>query len=189
MKKSQRGSATLWVLLGVVGVAVLLGIWAVGMRNSYVSLENGISAANSQRQTTLSNISQKVKEVIGIRKLSVDDIKETVNAQIHERSDGKNPMVSFLREQNVAPSPEMYAKIINIIDVGRESFLRSEQMLIDRKRVACDTVRKWPQGAILGFFGLPHLHTGCDGEYDDFPVLMNDKATESFKSGVDGGLY
>lgn len=187
---NSKGISPGWIALAfIVGFVILFGLWSVSLRNSYVSTENGITAANSLRQTTLSNISQKVKEVIGIRKMSVEDIKETVNAQIHARSDDKSPVVSFLREQNVAPSPELYTKIINIIDVGRESFLRSETLLTDRKRVACDTVRRWPHGAVLGFFGLPHLHTGCDGDTDDFAVLMNDKATESFKTGVDGGLY
>lgn len=189
MSKS-KGISPGWVVLAfVVGFAVLFVLWSVSLRNSYVSTENGIVAADSSRQTTLSNISQKVKEAIGIRTMSVDDIKATVNAQINARSGDKSPIVNMVREQNIAPSPAMYEKIINIIDVGREGFLRSENMMVDRIRAACDITRKWPHGAVLKFFDLPKLHTGCDGDTNDFPVLKNDKATESFKTGVDGGLY
>jgi hypothetical protein len=189
MKKHQRGSVAL-IVLGVIAAVLIIVIgMAVSIRNSYTGLENGIVAADQSRQTTLSNLSQKVKEVIGIRSMSVDDIKATVNEQIHARSGDKNPIVNMVREQNIAPSPEMYTKIINIIDSGRAGFLQSEKMLIDRKRVACDTVRKFPHGMILGFFGLPHLHTGCDGDTDDFKVLLNSNASESFKTGEDKGLY
>lgn len=189
MKHKQRGAAG-WIVLACIAVVAFgLFFWAVGMRNSFVKLENGIIAANESRQTTLSNISQKVKESIGIRGMSMEDIKTTVNEQIRARSGDKNPIVNMVREQNIAPSPELYTKIMNIIDSGREGFLRSEKMLVDRKRVACDISRKFPHGMILGFFDLPKLHTGCDGDTDDFKVLLNDKAGESFKSGVDGGLY
>ena len=188
MKQNQRGSATLWVL-GVIAVCVCAFIWAIGIRNDFVKLENGIKASDENRQTTLSNISQKVKESIGIRGLSVDDIKATVNEQIHGRNDGKDPMVIMLQENNVAPSPVLYEKIMNIIGSGRTEFLNAEKMLVDRKRVACDTTRRWPHGMILGYFDLPKLHTGCDGDTDDFKVLKNDKSAESFRTGTDGGLY
>jgi hypothetical protein len=189
MKHTQRGSATLIVLACIAVVAVGLFFWAIGIRNDFVKLENGIVAANESRQTTLSNISQKVKESIGIRGMSVEDIKATVNEQIKARSGDKNPIVNMVTESNVAPSPALYEKIMNIIDAGREGFLRSENMMVDRKRVACDISRKWPHGAILGFFDLPKLHTGCDGDTDDFKVLKNDKSEESFRTGTDGGLY
>ena len=187
----QRGSIGWAVLLGVVLIAVGLGIMAVSMRNNFVKVENGIVASDKGRQTTLSNLSQKVKEAIGIRGLSVDDIKATVNAQIHERAgaDGMNNLVLMLKEHNVAPDPALYTKIINIIDIGRGEFLTSEKMLIDRKRAACDISRSWPQGPILGFFGLPKLHTGCDDDTDDFKVLVNANAAESFRTGEDKGLY
>jgi hypothetical protein len=191
MKRTQRGAIGIGgaVGLGLIGLLVVTIIWAVGIRNNFVKLENGIVAANESRQTTLSNISQKVKETIGIRALSVDDIKATVNEQIHSRNDGKNPLVVMLKENNVAPSPELYTKIMNIIDSGRTEFLKSEKMLVDRKRNACDITRNFPHGPILSFFGLPTLHTGCNGDTDDFKVLLNDKSAESFKTGTDGGLY
>lgn len=191
MKKNQRGSIGVGGMVGLaaLALAIFAFVWAIGLRNDYVKLENGIVASDSSRQTTLSNISQKVKESIGIRTLSVDDIKATVNAQISARSGDKSPVVNMVREQNIAPSPALYEKIINIIDVGRSDFLRSENMMVDRIRTACDVSRKWPHGSVLGFFGLPKLHTGCDGDTNDFPVLKNDKSTESFKTGVDGGLY
>lgn len=189
MKQNQRGSALLITLAAVAAIVICFLVWAVGIRNDFVKLENGIVASNENRQATLSNISQKVKESIGIRQLSVDDIKATVNEQIHGRNDGKDPMVIMLQENNVAPDPALYAKIMNIIDSGRSEFLNAEKMMVDRKRVACDTTRKFPHNVILDYFGLPKLHTGCDGDTDDFKVLKNDKAGESFRTGTDGGLY
>lgn len=187
--KNQRGSAVAAILGGVVVLVLLLIVWGVVASNAFMRIENGISAANETRQTTLSNISQKVKEAIGIRGLSVDDIKATVNEQIHARNDGKNPMVVMLQENNVAPSPELYTKIINIIDSGRSEFLNAEKMMIDRKRVACDKQRTFPNSVFLSFFGLPKLHTGCAGDTDDFKVLVNSNAGESFRTGEDKGLY
>lgn len=191
MKQNQRGAIGIAgaVTIGVIALLIVSIIWAVGVRNSYTKLENGISASNENRQTTLSNISQKVKETIGIRGMSMEDIKATVNEQIKARSGDKSPIMNMVREQNIAPSPELYTKIMNIIDSGRTEFLQAEKMLVDRKRNACDVTRNWPHGPILSFFGLPKLHTGCDGDTDDFKVLMNDKSSESFKTGTDGGLY
>lgn len=189
--KYQKGSTYVMVTAVLVVIIGLLATVLVTTHNSYVALEEGIVAADRSRQTTLSNLSQKVKEVIGIRQLSVDDIKQTVTEQIKSRSGegGYKAYVLMLKEHNVAPDPAMYQKIINIIDVGRSGFESAEKMLIDRKQIACVKKKQVPGKWLLGLMGTPTLNIGCGTEPDDYPVILSASAAETFRTGIDGGLY
>lgn len=187
----QKGSIAVIVLVGVLVLALLAVGAIISTRNNFVGIEQGIIASNNNRQTILSNVSQKVKEAIGIRELNVKDIQDTVNSQIQMRAGegGYKAMFLALQEQNIAVDPSVYNKIITIIDVGRTEFVKAEQTLIDRKQVACYTALRFPNNVILGMFGLPSLKIGCNGGEDDYRQLMNEQATESFRTGVDKGLY
>jgi hypothetical protein len=177
-----------WIAGGVIAVLALL---AISINNTVVTQESGIIGANKARQATLSNISQKVKEVIGVKNMNVEDIQKTVNEQIKLRAgaDGMKNMVLMLKEHNIAPSQEAVIKIMNIIDIGRETFLKQENMMTDRKTAACMYRSRFPNNFIINIMGSAKLNIGCFDGQDDYAPLMNDKATESFKTGVDGGLY
>lgn len=187
----QKGSTAVTILVVLAVIIGLLATVMVSTHNSYVTLEEAIVAADRSRQTTLSNLSQKVKEVIGIRQLSVDDIKQTVTEQIKARSGdgGYKAYVLMLKEHNVAPDPAIYQKIINIIDVGRSGFESAEKMLIDRKQIACVKKKQVPGKWLLGLMGSATLNIGCGTEPDDYPVILSASAAETFRTGVDGGLY
>lgn len=189
MKHQQGSGLVVSMVLGAL-VALLLAVF-VSKYNGYVNIEEGIIASDRSRQTVLNNLSQKVKEVIGIRQLSVDDIKQTVTEQIKARSGdgGYKAYVLMLKEHNVAPDPAIYQKIINIIDVGRSGFENAEKMLIDRKQIACTRARQVPDKWILGVMGMPTLNIGCAGGVDDYPVILSESVKNTFETGVDGGLY
>lgn len=194
MKNSQRGFGVGAVLALVFGLIVFLGIVFAGMAisayNQFITLENGIKAADRSRQTVLSNAGQKVKEAIGVRELNVKDIQDTVNAQIQNRAgkDGMKNMVLMLKEHNVSVDPAIYTKIINIIDISRTEFVREEKMLIDRKQMACNVAQRFPNSIVLGMLGKPSIHFGCGDDTDDFKQLMSESAAESFRTGIDKGL-
>ena len=189
--KKQVGSTSIVALL-VLAIIFGLTVMVFAVKyNAYVSLEEGIVAADRSRQTTLNNLSQKVKEAIGIRALNVEDIRNTVTEQIKTRSGegGYKAFVLMLKEHNVAPDPALYQKIVNIIDVGRSSFENAEKMLIDRKQVACVRARQVPDKWILQIMGMPSLNIGCAGGQDDFPVIMSSSVRATFETGEDKGLY
>lgn len=132
-----------------------------------------------------------MKEVIGIRGLSVEDIRNTVTEQIKARSGdgGYKAYVLMLKEHNVAPDPAIYQKIINIIDVGRSTFETAEKLLIERKQIACVRARQVPDKWILAIMDMPTLKIGCNGGEDDYPVIMSESVKETFETGIDKGLY
>lgn len=187
----QKGSTTAITLMVIACIIGLFLVVFFSTYNSYVTLEEGIVAANKSRQTTLNNLSQKVKEVIGIRQLNVDDIKNTVTEQIKSRSGegGYKAYVLMLKEHNVAPDPAIYQKIINIIDVGRSTFETSEKLLIERKQIACAKARQVPGKWVLSVMGLPTLRIGCGDGPDDYAPIMSTSVKTTFETGVDGGLY
>lgn len=177
-----------WIIGGVIAVLALM---AININNTVVTQETGIIGANKSRQLTLSNISQKVKEVIGVKNMNVEDIQKTVNEQIKTRAGdgGMQNMVLMLKENNIPPSQEVIVKIINIIDIGRETYRTQETMLNDRKTASCMYRSRFPNNFIINIMGSAKLNIGCFDGQDDYAPLMNDKSTESFKTGVDGGLY
>lgn len=190
-RKSQLGATALIALAIIAGIVVLFAGVFMSTYNSYVTLEEGIVAADRSRQTTLSNLSQKVKETIGVKDMAVEDIRKTVTEQIKLRTGegGYQNFVLMLKEHNIAPDPAMYAKIMNIIDSGRTEFLASERMLIDRKQTACVKVRRFPATLVLPVMGLPTLAIGCQGGKDDYPAILSDRAREMFQTGTDKGLF
>lgn len=178
----------MWMLIGLLAIGL---VWVVNINNTLVTQEEGIVAANNSRKATLSNISQKIKEAIGVQDISVENIQKTVNEQIKLRSgaDGLKATMLFLQENNIAPSNALAEKIVNLIDQGREKFLREEKMMTDRKQVSCTYRGKQPNKLVINTFDLADLKIGCKGTQDDYAPLMNDKAEESFRTGRDQGLY
>lgn len=190
MKSNQRGFSTIGWLV-VAGILAVVVMWVISINNTVVRQEAGIVGANKSRQATLSGISQKVQEAIGVKDMNVEDIRKTVNEQIQLRSgaDGLKATVLFLRENNIAPSPEIAMKIVNLIDQGRDKFILEEKLMTDRKTVACMYRRTFPNKQVIAMFGSAELEIGCGDGPDNYAPLMNDRATKSFETGQDQGLY
>lgn len=190
MKKNQRGFISIGWIVGIAAV-LLLGLWFVSINNTVVRQEAGIVGANKSRQATLSNISQKVQEAIGVKDMNVEDIRKTVNEQIKIRSgaDGLKAAMLFLRENNIAPSQELAMKIVNLIDQGRDKFLLEEKLMTDRKTQACMYRRTFPNKQVIAIMGSAELEIGCGDGPDKYAPLMNDRATTSFETGKDQGLF
>ncbi|AFH14880.1 virion structural protein [Pseudomonas phage Lu11] len=190
MKSKQRGSAGV-IGLVALGIVVLLVVWGASINNNVVRQEAGIVGANKARQATLSNISQKIKEAIGVQDMNVENIRKTVNEQIATRAGdgGLKATMLFLQENNIAPSQALAEKIINLIDQGREKFLVQENMMTDRKTAACTYRGTFPNNIVIGIMGSAKLAIGCNDGLDKYAPLMNDKAKLSFETGQDQGLY
>lgn len=190
MKKFQRGSVGIGLLV-LLCALVLAVVWAASIHNTVVRQEEGITGANKSRQATLSNLSQKIKEAIGVQDINVENIRKTVNEQIATRAGdgGLKATMLFLQENNIAPSQELALKIVNLIDQGRNKFEHEEKLLISRKVVACQYRGQVPNSWVIGFMGSATLNIGCRNGQDDFAPLMNDKAKASFDSGEDKGLF
>jgi hypothetical protein len=188
LKEISNLFSTKWIVIGLLAIAVL---WTVNINNTLVRQEEGIIGANKSRQATLSNISQKIKEAIGVQDMNVENIRKTVNEQIATRAGdgGLKATMLFLQENNIPASQALAEKIVNLIDQGREKFLREEKLMIDRKTVSCTYRGVQPNKLIINTFGLADLNIGCKGGQDDYAPLMNDRAAKSFETGVDQGLY
>jgi len=180
--------STKWIVIGLLAIAA---VWTISINNTLVTQESGIIGANKSRQATLSNISQKIKEAIGVQDMNVENIRKTVNEQIATRAGdgGLKATMLFLQENNIAPSQALAEKIVNLIDQGREKFLREEKLMNDRKTVSCIFRGKFPNSFVINTLNLADLKIGCKGGEDDYAPLMNDKAAESFRTGQDQGLY
>uniref|UniRef100_A0AB39CEY6 Virion structural protein n=1 Tax=Pseudomonas phage HRDY3 TaxID=3236930 RepID=A0AB39CEY6_9VIRU len=188
MKVANTNISNLWIF---IGLAVIIGFWTASINNTLVTQEEGIVGANKSRQATLSNISQKIKEAIGVQDMNVENIRKTVNEQIATRAGdgGLKATMLFLQENNIAPSQALAEKIVNLIDQGREKFLKEEKMMQDRKTVSCTFRGRFPNNMVINTFGLADLKIGCKGGQDDYAPLMNDRAARSFETGQDQGLY
>lgn len=175
---------------GVIGLVVLAVLSAISGYNTLVNQESGIIGADKARQTTMSNIGQKVNEVINVKDMNVEDIRKTVNEQIKARSGdgGMQNVVLMLKENNIAPSQEVVLKIVNIIDIGREEIRNQEIMLNDRKSVSCSYRNQFPRNVLLSITGGGRLQIGCFGGPDDYAPLLSASAAESYRTGVDKGL-
>lgn len=190
MKSKQRGAVSIgWIV--IIGLVVAMGLWAASINNTVVRQEAGIVGANKSRQAVLSNLSQKVQEVIGVKDMNVEDIRKTVNEQIKLRSgaDGVKATVLFLRENNIPSSQELVMKIANLIDQGRDKYTHEEKMMTDRKTASCTYRSVFPNNIVIGIMGSAKLEIGCNDGPDKYAPLMNERTATSFETGRDQGLY
>ena len=181
-----------------VGVLAVLGMVAIsayyGAFNYGADAETTIDAEYKNLEVLLATHSQKVMEVAQVPAMYKDDLKEVMTSVMAARQGegGSQAAFQWFKEHEVNISAEMYTKIQQIIESGRNKFQNGQTKFIDTKRVYVATLKKdlfLSRGWWLGVTGYPSINVGFpNGATDDYPIISSGHAQEAFESGVDNGL-
>lgn len=182
MKKHQRGSAAL-IALAVVGVLVVLIGLAIAMfisaNNTAAAFDSTIKAQHQNNKNIMAQYNQKVLEAAQVPEMMRDDIIKVANAAIQGRygPDGSKAVFQALTEANPHVDSQVYLKIQQIIEAGRNEFQRSQTLLLDRKATYETALNSLPTGAIMRMMGYPRV------PLDTYNIVTTDRTEKVFKDG------
>lgn len=175
---------TLFAVLGVFGVMVAIVVGSyVSAYNYGNSAENELKAIKENNQNILAQYTQKVQEAAQVPGMMKDDVKEVVTAALSGRygADGSKAVFQWIQEQNPTVDAQLYRKIQQIIEAGRDEFKMSQTRLIDAKRAYSTNLGSLWKGMWMRIAGYPKINL------DDFKAVTNDYAEKAFATGKEEG--
>lgn len=184
----QRGSVSIWLVLGLLAVLVL-GI-AGAFFASYVSaynygnsMENQLKAVQTDNRNILAQYGQKVMEVAQVPNMYADDVQRVTREAIEGRygENGSQAMFQWLQEQNPQLDASLYAQIQQVIEAGRNNFENGQRRQIDIRRQYETALGTFWQGMWLKFAGYPKINL------DDFNIVSTGRADEAFRTKQEDG--
>lgn len=193
----QKGSAATAILIvfallfgTMLLVAGAVTVWAIGVQNRFVSLENQISAEYDKGKAILSQGGQAVADMSKLTGVAAKQIKDVTVSAIQGRygDGGSKAVFQVLQEQNGAVDPQLYRNVQAKIAGTREEFQNNQNLVTDRKRAAYTMLDTIPTKYVLGFFGQPDKNIGYRGQKDDYPVILSVQSKSTFETGIDKGF-
>lgn len=189
MLKKQRGavSGALVGLLAVLSLVILTVLVAamsyISANNSANAMEQQIKAEYENNKNVLSGYTQKIAEAAQVPDMMRDDLQKVVTGAIQARygEEGSKATMQWLKEQNPQLDPQIYRKLQQIIEAGRDEFKNSQTRLIDVKRNYETSLGNFWSGMWMRIAGYPKINLA------DFKVVTTDKVEDAFKKGREEG--
>ena len=175
-------------LLGIVALGVVGAITAYyGAFNYRVDSEKVIIAEYDNMESILGQLSLKVSETAQVPGMYRDDLKEVMTAVMTARQGegGSQAAFQWFKEHNIEINTDMYVKIQQIIESGRNKFENAQTKFIDTKRAYTATLEKnlfLSKGWWIEIAGGPQINL------DDYVIISTEHAQDAFKTKVDKGF-
>lgn len=176
-------------IVGIVVGVVLGGLIAIGgsifmayqsMYNQAITYENNIKRLNKDSEATLSAVTVKIQNAVGLNSQYLKGLKDVVSAAMSGRygQDGSKATFQFIQEQNPTVSEKMFLKIQDMLDGGQTEFKISQS----RKFELCTAYETSLETLVRGFFlkaaGFPKK------DVEDMCKVISDATTQTaFKTG------
>ena len=178
--KGLIAAAVMFVSL-LISVAIGGVISYISYANKGVTYETRIEAVYEENKVVLNSYTVKVQEIAQVPNKFKEDLKEVINATFDGRygKDGSKAVVSFITENNMTLSPEMYTQIQRVMESGRNDFTVAQQKLIDTTAVYKAALKyKW-SGFWLETAGYPTI------DLSKYKILTTSDVDTKFETGKD----
>ena len=185
MKQKGNTLVTVLVVLGIVGAIVVGAVGAYVSNANYGNrAEKQIVAAWENNENILGQYSLKIAEMAQIPDMQRDDLKEVYRAAMEGRygADGSKATFQWLQEQNPQLNAEVYTRLQQTMEAGRNEFRVAQTELIDLKRGYETNLGYVWKGFWLRLAGYPKL------DLNKYQAITSEYAQEAFKTGVDKGI-
>lgn len=164
------------VIVAIVGILAMSYVSAFNIGNR---LEQTIKAQWDANRNTLSAYTLQMREAAQIPAMMADDMQRVVEGALDARygEDGSRAMMQWIQEQNPSLSPEVYTQLQRMIEAGRKDFKRSQDILIDQKRVYETNLGSFWTGAWMRIAGYPKI------DLDDYNLVLDVTTNQAFENG------
>lgn len=176
----SRSRLVALMAMAVAGMAAFLGFVAYGsLYDEANGFETRIVALHRNNENILSQYTQKMLEASQVPAMMRDDLKDVAKATMQGRfgPDGARAMVSMLNEQNAQVSQELYAKLQQLVEAGRDELKNNQTMLIDTKRSYEYLLGRFVIHSILAYQGFPRINL------DSYSIISTESAAEAARTG------
>jgi hypothetical protein len=186
MYKKQKGSA-LVIVGAILGVLFVIGALIVAVVVSANNAANGfdqkMKAEHTNNKNILSAYNQKVLEAAQVPAMARDDIIQIAEAAIQGRygENGSQAVFQAITEQNPSVDPQLYSKLQQITEAGRDEFKTAQTRLLDVKRAYETALKNYPMGPIMGFLGFPKV------PLDAYNIVTTARTERAFETGREDG--
>lgn len=194
MKNSMRGSAGI-IALVVAGIFALAAVFVVvsyvSAANYGVEAETRLEAKFENNKNVLGQYTLKIGEMAQVPEIARDDLKEVLQATFEGRygkegvsrgSDPTKQTFQWLQEQNPNLNPELYNRLQQTMEAGRNEFKISQTELLDEKRAYQTNLGYVWKGFWLKMAGYPKM------DLSKIKVVVAGDTQQKFETGVDAGI-
>jgi len=163
------------IMLTLVGVGSIIGI-----NNDLVTQEAGLTAQYKQNQNNYDNMVKKILEVAEVPTMMTSDLEKVTKAAITGRygAEGSKAVFQFIKEQNPTVNAEVYTKVQQVVEAGRNSFEADQKTLLDKKRIYETQLNSFPTGVVARALGFPRIDLA---KIDIVTSARTDKAFDTKK--------
>jgi len=182
-------SKTVIALLAVLGVGAVLVFSLIatfiGVNNSLVAQEEGITAQYSDNQNNYDNMFKKFQEAAQVNAMYTEDLKSVYDSAIKSRygSDGSKALLQFIKEQNPNFDASLYKNLQAMIEAGRNSFQAAQTTILDKCRVYKTDIRVFPNSFVASFLGFPKVNL-----QEKCTPVTSDRTDNAFKTKKDEAI-
>ena len=170
------------LFVGLIGSAVLQGI---NSYNTGVDFETQIDKTYQNNQNILGQYSLKVKEAAKVSDKYADSLTKLMEQTLSARygEEGSGAMMQWIQEQNPALDPQLYVKLQQIIEAGRNEFQLNQTTLLDQCRIYKLQIGYLWSGFWLKLVGYPK-----EGLMKKCTPIQSDYSKQAFDTGIEKGV-
>ena len=186
MSQLRRKNNTLWLGVGCIGImaAMFFGtvMSIVSTNNSFVASEEGIRAAYDNGENVHSNTLKKVRQAGFVTDNYSQKVQETINAAIRGRygTEGIRANMVWIKEENPNLSPDLWNRVLTIIEAGNNQFAATQTDRLDRIRVYRTSLRSFPNSLLASTLGYPRIDMEKYGK-----VVSVEESKQAMETGND----
>lgn len=173
------------IVVGVIFTIVMVVIGSyTSAHNTGNKLEKSINAQWNSNQNVLSAYHLKIKEMVQVPAMYVEDFKKVVTESLEGRygANGSQATMQWIKEHDIKFDSSMHKALQQAMEAGRDEFKNSQDKLLDKKRIYETKLGNLWEGFWMRRAGLPKVNL------DDFNIVIAGSAAAVFKSGVDEAI-
>lgn len=185
------------VFAAITVIVVIVGFFSgIAWSDKGISLQEGVKAQVSDNKNEYDSFWKKVQESAQIPSKYKEDFKDVLvsDTQAKFGPQGSQATMQWFQERQINFSDQMYVKVQNLIESGRNDFKRGQTLLLDKQRVFSTYTKTFWGRMLGGFFDLPSTLTGelaptrdVDGDGRltvlDYTIVTSSKTNTIFATG------